>query len=116
MWVYGWEPLLVSHHPGKVGSLMHCSIADVMFLICHVTSRQLRVQTVVWFYVWWFLMTKSPNCYVSSCDHFTHIAIEWKSKSVSKAMWFRYGNQIQTQIQIFDPGVQERSDGVDSKV
>lgn len=31
-------------------------------------------------------------------------------------MWFRYGNQIQIEIQIFDPGVEERSDGVDSKV
>ena len=32
---YGWEFLVVSHHPTKFGSRRHCDTEDMMFLICH---------------------------------------------------------------------------------
>ena len=33
MWLYEWEPLMVSHHPTKFGDDRHCDSGDVMFLV-----------------------------------------------------------------------------------
>ena len=35
---YGWELLVICHHPDKFGDRKHCDIGD-MFLICQLTSR-----------------------------------------------------------------------------
>ena len=38
MWLYGLEPLKLSHHPAKFGGHRHCDHGD-MILICHVISQ-----------------------------------------------------------------------------
>ena len=39
MWLYGWELVVVCHHPDKFGDHRHCDNWDLTFLICHQTSR-----------------------------------------------------------------------------
>ena len=39
MQLYGWDLQVVSHHPNKFGDHRHCGNGDLMFLICHMTSR-----------------------------------------------------------------------------
>ena len=40
MWLYGEEPLKVSHHSAKFGGHMHCGNGDIMVLVDHVISRK----------------------------------------------------------------------------
>ena len=44
MRIYRWELLAVCHHPDKSCDHRHCDCGDIMFLICHMTSRKR---------VWW---------------------------------------------------------------
>ena len=39
MWLYGWEPLTVSHHADNFDGFNHCGSGDNVFLICHVISK-----------------------------------------------------------------------------
>ena len=39
MWLYGCELLEVCPYPDKFGHQTHCDSGDLMFLICHLTSR-----------------------------------------------------------------------------
>ena len=38
--MYGRELLTVCHHPGKFCEHRHCDSGDIVFLICHVISRE----------------------------------------------------------------------------
>ena len=38
MWVHGYLPGTISHHPAKFGGYMSCRRGDIMFLIWHMTS------------------------------------------------------------------------------
>ena len=40
MQIYGWQLLVLCHHPDKLCDHKHCEGGDKKFLICHVTSRQ----------------------------------------------------------------------------
>ena len=39
MWLYGRNPLKVSHHPAKFCSHRHYGGADTMILFCHVILK-----------------------------------------------------------------------------
>ena len=39
MLTFGWELVAVIPHPDKFGERRHCNSDYIMFLICHVTSR-----------------------------------------------------------------------------
>ena len=38
-WSEGWVPLVISHHPVKVGGPRRCAKEDIWFLVCQVISR-----------------------------------------------------------------------------
>ena len=40
MQIHEWELLAVCHHTDKSCDHNHCNSGDIMFLICHVTSRE----------------------------------------------------------------------------
>ena len=39
MWLYPWDPLLVSHTPAKFGSYRYCGSGDITFSVCQVISK-----------------------------------------------------------------------------
>ena len=41
MWLYGLEPLNLSHRAANLGGFRHCDKGDEMFLICHLISKDL---------------------------------------------------------------------------
>ena len=38
MWLCGWDPFILSHHPAKFGIHSPCESGDITSLICHVTT------------------------------------------------------------------------------
>ena len=40
MQIFGWELLVVFHDPDTPCDHTHCDSGDIMFLICHMTSRE----------------------------------------------------------------------------
>ena len=38
MWLHGWLPVIIGHHPAKFGGHRPCKRGDIMFSIWHVTS------------------------------------------------------------------------------
>ena len=41
MRIYGWKLLTVCHHPDKSCDHKYCDSGDIVFLIRHITSREL---------------------------------------------------------------------------
>ena len=37
-WLCGWDPLILSHYPAKLGIHRSCESGDKKFFICHVTT------------------------------------------------------------------------------
>ena len=44
--ISGKLPALLSHHPTKFGGHKSCASKDILFLVCHVTSRDYLVREV----------------------------------------------------------------------
>ena len=42
MWLYGWEPTVVSHHPAKFGGHRHCDSGDINIPANTVIFLQMR--------------------------------------------------------------------------
>ena len=38
-WLYGWELLVVYHHPNNIGDNRYCNLGDLIVLVCQLTSR-----------------------------------------------------------------------------
>ena len=52
MRIYRWELLAICHQPDETCDHKHCYSADIMFLICHVTSREHMLQGLCEFIGW----------------------------------------------------------------
>ena len=72
MWIYGWKPLIVSHHLALFG----CASGDTKYLTCQVTSKKKKKKVTELIFCH-HPATFSDHRYCSSRDVF----IFWSGKS-----------------------------------
>ena len=52
MWIYGWKPVMVSHHLAMFGGHWSSASGDIKYLTCHVTLQNHVIEGSSNFYKW----------------------------------------------------------------